>query len=103
MKEYVRETGNGVVMVPEHQTQFFEDLHQTVQSQFFDGEPLAYVDAGDDRIEISLPPPEELIEICTLGFKKDCFHVVMLLPALVIGFGEERSRRIEFYYVPPPL
>lgn len=99
----MRQADDGVVMRPEHQTRFFADLHETMQNQFFDGASVAYEEAGDDHIEISLPPADMLIEDMTLKFMGDCFRVVMLLPAMVVGSGEDRRRKIQFDYIPPPL
>lgn len=103
MEEYITRGPEGVALRGEHQDRFFSDLHETVRRQLFGDADVLYEEIDDENVEITLPPPDELIECTMLRFKGDCFHVVMDFPAMIIGSSDDKVVRRAFDYVPPAL
>lgn len=78
-------------------------MHETLQATFFDGASVLYDEVDGERVEITLPPADELIECITLRVKRDCFLVTVDFPAMIIGSSEDKIVRQSFEYIPPPI
>jgi hypothetical protein len=101
---FSEEKGGRQVLRGEVHDKFFTDLHETLQSQVFEGASLLYqtLDQGG-TVEVRLPEPEELIAYIRMQLIDGDILITADFPATSFPEGEAKTYSMQIVYAPPPL